>query len=538
MAVNPQDPRYSQYLNTKRKLWHPFREQEIPLIFDESVDMEFGTGAVKITPAHDKFDFQLANRHNLPHQSVFNEKGYVKPSYGVFSGLKRFEARERIKWALASLGLFRQVKSHDMIIPICSRSRDVVEYMKKPQWFINCSGMANKAYDAVNTGSLRIIPEGFEQNWFRWLKEHRNWCISRQLWWGHRIPIYRYMVNHIEHWVAASSEEEARFKLQKFDSRLSHVPLEQDQDVLDTWFSSALLPFSVNGWPEEDVRDMQAYPLSLMETGHDILLFWVARMVMLGQELTGKLPFKEVLLHGIICDAHGRKMSKSLGNAIQPEHIINGISLDGLLKETEKAFNSGMISFDEFKRSTDAQRKQFPMGIPDCGIDVLRFTLCNHNIKTHFINFDVSECEANGHFFNKIWQATKYSLRAVSLSQIKSVDLEDHDLSKMDLWILSKLSQAVQAITANMNNYDFHLATTALRKFFYNNFCDIYLETTKPNIKRGRTAADGHCVTLLNCLYIGLQYLSPFAPHLSTELHKYLEEVPQFKVRFGHIFNC
>lgn len=534
VAVHPDDPRYKKYLGTKRKLWHPFREQPIPLIFDKQVDINFGTGAVKITPAHDKFDLELANRHGLSYHSVINDKGYILPNYGIFSGLKRFEARERVKWAIASLGLFRHSRSHRMAVPVCSRSKDVVEYMKKPQWYLRTKDMAKRAADAVRSGELRIVPGTYENMWFRYLDQNRDWCISRQLWWGHRIPVYRYLVNQIEHWVAAESLEHARAKITKLNPSLANVKLERDPDVLDTWFSSALLPFSVHGWPDDTTQLKNSYPLSLMETGHDILFFWVARMAMMGLELTGKLPFKEVLLHGIICDAQGRKMSKSLGNVILPEFVTKGATLDVLIKDTERAHKSGLISMQECQRSVEGQKKQFPNGIPECGIDALRFTLLSHNIKSHFIHFDVNECLANKLFFNKIWQATKFTMKAVALVNVSgSVNVNTLELTDIDRWILSKLGHMVTAFESGMETYNYHLATSAAKKFFHNNFCDVYLETTKNNIREKAAPAEGHCATLLTCLNVGLLYMSSFTPFLAMELQKYLIEVPPFNVSCG-----
>lgn len=531
VAVHPDDPRYHKYLGTHRKLWHPFREQAIPLVFDKQVDMNFGTGAVKITPAHDKFDSDLATRHGLTYRNVINDKGYVLPNYGIFSGLKRFEARERVKWAIASLGLFRETKPHKMIVPICSRSRDVIEYLKKPQWYLRTKKMAAKASEAVRQGDLRIVPATYEAEWFRYLDNNRDWCVSRQLWWGHRIPLYRYDINQIEHWVAAESIEHARMKVAKLHPKLRNVKLERDQDVLDTWFSSALLPFSVHGWPVDMILQKNNYPLSMMETGHDILYFWVARMVMLGMELTGRLPFKEVLLHGIICDAHGRKMSKSLGNVVLPEYVIKGATLDDLVKDTQKAHKSGLISFNECEKSIDGQKKQFPNGIPECGIDALRFTLLSHNIKSHFIHFDVSECVANKLFFNKIWQATKYTLKAMAFVNVSTLNVNTLELSDIDKWILSKLGHMVTSVESGMETYNYHLVTAVLKKFLYSNFCDVYLETTKGNIREKSPAAQGHCVTLLTCLHVAMLYMSTFTPFLATELQKYIIEVPQFNVR-------
>lgn len=329
VAVHPNDPRYTQFRAQQSFLMHPFRNEPIPLVFDTDVDPSFGSGAVKITPAHDKFDYTLAKRHALASVTVITETGIIGDNFGPFSGLKRFEARDRMKVELSAMGLYRGCRAHKMTLPICSRSKDVIEYLLKPQWFVRCKEMGTNAIKAVREKQLSIYPEHFENDWFRWLGDVHDWCISRQVWWGHRIPAYKCTNGQASVWVAANDVAEAGQKAIKLlKSELNEISIEQDADVLDTWFSSALLPFSAFGWPAESSGFKDCFPLSVMCTGHDILFFWVARMVMLSQQLTRQIPFKDVVLHGILCDAHGRKMSKSLGNVIYPEHVIGGISLE------------------------------------------------------------------------------------------------------------------------------------------------------------------------------------------------------------------
>uniref|UniRef100_A0A182WBP2 valine--tRNA ligase n=1 Tax=Anopheles minimus TaxID=112268 RepID=A0A182WBP2_9DIPT len=533
VAVHPEDGRYSHLRNKVTFLWHPVRKEEIPLIFDSAVDRAFGTGAVKITPAHDRFDFEIARRHHLATVEVMDERGIVQKHFGQFTGLPRYEAREKVMNYLTKLSLVRGVKPHTMLLPLCSRSKDVVELLLRPQWFIRCQEMAQRALTAVrDEGSLAIVPKTFEREWFRWLENCHDWCISRQVWWGHRIPAYvaRYETTK-ELWIAARSMNEAREKCAKL---LPNVPqdtisIEQDHDVLDTWFSSALLPFSSTGWPEK--LSAELYPLQLMETGHDILFFWVARMVMLGQELTGQLPFGKILLHGIICDEFGRKMSKSLGNVIKPEHVIQGITLDKLQAEAEASHRQGILSKQELSKSVAGQRKMFPKGIPECGIDALRFTLCSSNVKTHFIHFNVQEAYTNKLFFNKIWQATRYTLGCTERFGTLKDPLQTMELRKavdqltlMDRWILSRLGNTVQQCRDAFENYNFHLATAALKTFFYSNFCDVYLETTKINMKPecATNAAALHCAVLKYCLTVGLLQMEPFTPYLAQELLQHL----------------
>ncbi|XP_058840167.1 valine--tRNA ligase [Topomyia yanbarensis] len=530
VAVNPADGRYSHMRNRRTMLWHPIRGEEIPLIFDESVDPEFGTGAVKITPAHDRYDYDIARKHQLPLIEVINSKGMIRENLGSFSELPRYEARLKMMEVLAKQSLLREIKPHSMILPICSRSKDVIEFLLRPQWFIRCREMACRAMESVECGQLQIIPNSFEKEWFRWLENCHDWCISRQLWWGHQIPAYEVKSAGNACWVAARSLEEAQH-LARERYGFKDFQVAQDTDVLDTWFSSSLLPFSSLGWPEDSKDFKRFYPLDIMETGHDIMFFWVARMVMLGQQLTGQLPFKKILLHGIICDEYGRKMSKSLGNVIKPEHVINGITLEQLNKEIEALHQQGTLSASEMKKSLSGQKKMFPNGIPECGTDALRFTLCSSNVKNYFINFNIQECLTNKLFFNKIWQATRYTLGCVKRFNPTETQFTKECLSEMDRWILSRLGNTITVFDKSLETYNFHLAAAAWKTFFYSNFCDVYLETTKVHMtpEHASTAAN-HCRVLQYCLSLGLYHLEVFTPYLVAELRPHL---PPVDLRFN-----
>nr|XP_023015445.1 valine--tRNA ligase-like [Leptinotarsa decemlineata] len=496
-------------------------------------------GAVKITPGHDHADFDAGKRHSLPVLQVIDESGRLTVSCGQFQGLRRFEARKIVLAELGRLGLLRGSHDHQMILPICSRSKDVIELLARPQWFINCSDMAARALDDVEKGRLTIVPSRFEKTWHGWLENIRDWCISRQLWWGHQIPAYSCQVRNEPEkkvWVAAKNQQEAcRKASRKLDAGEDDVVATQDEDVLDTWFSSALQPFSSFGWPEATEDLSKHYPLSMMETGHDILFFWVARMVMLGTQLTGRLPFDKVLLHGIVCDAHGRKMSKSVGNVVAPEDVIRGITLEGMEKISKASFTAGVLSDDELNRAIQGQRKMFPEGIPECGSDALRFTLLSHNIKNHFINFDVTECYTNKLFCNKIWQATKFTrlwFTNVSNEQ-KLSEVQVKHLGLMDKWILSRLTFMVDTVNRGLENFDFYVATTALKNFLYYEFCDVYLETTKRGLRNAKEpGAVSHCWTLCTSLDTSLRALAPFMPVLSHHLHHHLPEFPGRGKRF------
>ncbi|XP_030765856.1 valine--tRNA ligase-like [Sitophilus oryzae] len=533
VAVNPTDSRYTKFIG--KQLYHPFRNTFIPVIADDFVDPEFGTGAVKITPSHDHTDFEVGKRHKLKSLEIIDSRGSLNDLCKEFEGLQRFKARDVIIDELTNRQLYRGRKDHNMKIPICSRSKDVIEFLLKPQWFVKCSTMAENALNDVKSGNLVIEPENFEKMWFHWLENIRDWCISRQLWWGHRIPAYHCAKMGSESrekiWVAAKNEQEAKIKTSKILScPETEIDCEQDDDVLDTWFSSGLQPLAVLGWLENKEFFKKHYPISLMETGHDILFFWVARMVMLGTQLTGTLPFNKILLHGIICDAHGRKMSKTLGNVIAPEDVINGASLQELKSNLGQSYSSGILTQAEFDIALQGQRKMFPNGIPKCGADALRFTLLSHNIKNHFINFEISECHTNKLFCNKIWQATKFAILwcdKVSDCQGEKFLEKDDDFDRlplMDKWILSRLSYLIETTNRALESHDFYVATARIKDFFYYEFCDIYLESIKTDFKDqpDSTASKNHCQILLTCLDLGLRILAPFMPVVSQHLHRHL----------------
>ncbi|KAH8343186.1 hypothetical protein KR059_006280 [Drosophila kikkawai] len=526
VAVHPLDPRYSKYRNREEvKLKHPFRDDTIPLIFDIAVDQEFGTGAVKITPAHDKFDFEVATRHKLAPRQVFTETGLVTETHPEFKDKPRFEARELIVNKLEEMELLREVRAHSMQLPVCSRSKDIIEYMIQPQWFLKCKDLAQDALSELHSGRLQIHPPSFETEWERWLQDSRDWCISRQLWWGHQVPAYQVTdsANGTSHWVAALTEEDARRKAKQLVGSDQFI-LTRDPDVLDTWFSSSLLPFSVAGWPDESYKER--YPLDLMQTGHDILFFWVARMMMMGLKLTGEAPFQRILLNGIVCDAQGRKMSKSLGNIVAPQQVVQGASLESLKAGLEQSCEAGIIKPEELKTSTAGLMKMFPKGIQECGTDALRFTLMSHNIKSHFISFDVNACYTNKLFLNKIWQAMRFTMGSAKGLGVSLKDFETLNgvsLGVWDRWILGRLAETLSIVSDSFTNYNFHVATAALKTFFYQNLCDTYLETTKTAISNREDSAYIHVGTLTACLSWGLQAMSPFTPFVASEL---LQHVP------------
>ncbi|KAG5326644.1 SYVM2 protein, partial [Pseudoatta argentina] len=515
--------------------WSPALRSTISDIEVEDFIVNGKTRAVKITPAHDRLDYNIAKRHDLPVICVIDEGGNMTDACKEFKVVPRFITRKRLMDQLSVRGLVKGVEdNHRMTLPLCSRTHDVIEYLPKEQWFLRCTAMAKRAYEAVANDELKIYPNEdgiYEKMWYNWLENHkyRDWCVSRQLWWGHRIPAYSIIhgngkdndndifsdSNNTTSWIIARSEEEAHSLAQ--EKYGNTVNLRQDPDVLDTWFSSTVVPFATLGWPENTEDMARHYPLTLMETGHDILMFWVARMVMLSLELTQRLPFKEVLLHGVLCDGNGKKMSKSSGNVISPENIINGCTFEELNEQARRSHAAGILSAEELRRTLRVNTKTYSMGIPDCGADALRLSLCARNIKNHTISFDVDDCRTSKYFCNKIWQASKYVLLMTKEDQQRHENVEKESLNDLDRWILSRLSWMVEIVNNAFAERNFHKAITAIRQFLYYEFCDFYVEGTKFGFRSGNSA--GHSNTLAKCLEVSLRILAPVTPYLSDDLY-------------------
>uniref|UniRef100_A0A8C7IUQ7 Valine--tRNA ligase, mitochondrial n=1 Tax=Oncorhynchus kisutch TaxID=8019 RepID=A0A8C7IUQ7_ONCKI len=518
IAVHPEDPRY-QAIHGKQ-CRHPFADRLLPIITDTMVDMELGTGAVKVTPAHDHTDFLLSQRHSLPRLTVIGGDGTMTPLCGQWlEGVKRFDAREQVIDALTEKMLFRGKRDHAMSLPVCSRSGDVIEPLLKKQWFVRCGEMARRAIQAVDEGQLEIIPHFYTKTWSSWLSNISDWCISRQLWWGHQIPAYRVTLSDStdtqeELWVWGRSEEEARERAAgKYGVTADTITLTQDPDVLDTWFSSGLFPFAMLGWPQQTSDLRQFYPNTILETGSDLIFFWVARMVMLGTELTGQLPFKQVLLHSLVRDKHGRKMSKSLGNVIDPLDVISGISLERLQEKVEE----GNLDPRESMVAMEAQRKDFPKGIPECGTDALRFALCSYKAQGEDISLSVSQVLSCRHFCNKMWQTVRFTLGypAAPLNELTS------PLDSMDQWVCSRLYSTVLQCEQGFERYELHSVTAALHSFWLHSLCDIYLECIKPVLSQDSGSQREKQVVravLYHCVSVSLALLSPFMPFLTEEL--------------------
>ncbi|GAA0142995.1 aminoacyl-tRNA synthetase [Lithospermum erythrorhizon] len=529
IAIHPEDQRYS-HLHGKFAL-HPFNGRKLPIVCDPIlVDMNFGTGAVKITPAHDPNDFEVGKRHNLEFINILTDDGKINSNGGPdFEGMPRFRARVAITEALQKKGLYRGATNNEMRLGVCSRSNDVVEPLIKPQWYVNCKDIAKQALDAVmdeENKKIEIIPKQYSAEWERWLKNIRDWCISRQLWWGHRVPAWyvtleddklKELGSFNNQWVVARSQEDADEEANRIFGG-KKFQLSQDPDVLDTWFSSGLFPFSVLGWPD-NTEDLKAfYPGAVLETGHDILFFWVARMVMLGMKLAGDVPFKKVYLHPMIRDAHGRKMSKSLGNVIDPLEVINGVTLQGL----HKRLDEGNLDPNEMNTAKEGQVKDFPNGIPECGADALRFALVSYTAQSDKINLDILRVVGYRQWCNKLWNAIRFAMSKLGDDFIPSTNIVSNEMPLSCQWILSVLNKAISKTVDSLELYEFADATTAIHHWWQYQLCDVFIEIIKPyfvgsnpSLESARRSAQD---TLWVCLDNGLRLLHPFMPYVTEEL--------------------
>ncbi|XP_062952883.1 valine--tRNA ligase, mitochondrial isoform X2 [Cynocephalus volans] len=526
VAVHPEDSRYTHLHG--HWLRHPLTGQLLPLITDSAVQPHVGTGAVKVTPAHSPADAEMGARHGLSPLSVIAEDGTMTSLCGDWlQGLHRFVAREKIMSALRERGLFRGLREHPMVLRLCSRSGDVVEYLLRSQWFVRCREMGDRAAKAVESGALELSPSFHQKNWQHWFSHIGDWCISRQLWWGHQIPAYLVTEGHAkgdreECWVVGRSEAEAREVAAELTGRPeAELALDRDPDVLDTWFSSALFPFSALGWPQKTPDLARFYPLSLLETGNDLLLFWVGRMVMLGTQLTGQLPFSKVLLHSMVRDRQGRKMSKSLGNVLDPRDIISGVEL----QELQAKLRDGSLDPTELAIAAAAQKKDFPHGIPECGTDALRFTLCSHGVLGGDLHLSVSEVLSCRHFCNKIWNALRFILKVLGEKFVPQPAEELSPSCPMDAWILSRLALAAWECERGFLTRELSLVTHALHHFWLHSLCDVYLEAVKPVLSRSPCPSEPSQV-LFSCADLGLRLLAPLMPFLAEELWQRLPQRP------------
>lgn len=471
IAVNPNDDRYKHLIGKTCVV--PFVNREIPIVADDYVDMEYGTGVVKITPAHDPNDFEVGLRHNLPKINILNDDGTINENGGKFKGLDRYDARKQIIKELEQMGLFVKEQPISHAVGTHERCGHVVEPLIKSQWFVKMEELAKPALDAYYNKELRFIPDRFSKIYTHWLENIKDWCISRQLWWGHRIPAY---------YCEKCGHIEVSRDIPSACSKCSHTSLKQDEDTLDTWFSSALWPFSTLGWPEKTEDLEYFYPTNVLVTGYDIIFFWVVRMVFSGIEQMGKLPFKDVLIHGLVRDSEGRKMSKSLGNGIDPLEVI------------EKY-----------------------------GADALRLMLISGNSAGNDLRFYFEKIEANRNFLNKIWNATRFILMNIEDEDLSNVTLDD--LTDADKWILSKCNTLAKEVTQNLESYDLGVALSKIYDFMWDEYCDWYIEMVKPRLynKDDKTRKVA-LYTLKTVLINGLKMLHPFAPFVTEEIFTSIQD--------------
>ena len=471
IAVHPDDERYKDLVGKMVLL--PIVNKEIPIVADSYVDKEFGTGAVKITPAHDPNDFEVGKRHNLEEINILNDDGTINENGGKFAGMDRYEARKAIVKELEEEGYLVRIEAHEHNVGTHDRCHTTVEPMVKKQWFVKMSEMAKPAIEAVKNGDLRFVPGHFDRTYLHWLENIRDWCISRQLWWGHRIPAY---------YCDECGEIVVAKEMPSVCPKCGCTHFTQDEDTLDTWFSSALWPFSTLGWPEKTEDLDYFYPTNVLVTGYDIIFFWVIRMVFSGYEQTGKCPFSDVLIHGLVRDEQGRKMSKSLGNGIDPLEIIG-----------------------------------------QYGADALRLTLVTGNAPGNDMRYSEKKIIASRNFANKVWNASRFMLMNIEKADLSNVSLSD--LTPADKWILSKANSLVKEVTDNMEKYDFGVAVAKLNDFIWEEFCDWYIEMVKPRLYNEEdTTKAAALFTLKKVLTISLKLLHPYMPFITEEIFCSLQD--------------
>ncbi len=507
IAVHPDDERYSDLIGKFVDL--PLCDRQIPVIADEYVDPEFGTGCVKITPAHDFNDYEVGKRHDLEVINILTDEAAINENApDPYQGLDRFEARKKVVADMEALGLLEKIDAHKLKVPRGDRSGVIIEPYLTHQWYVAIQSLADPAIKAVEDGDIEFVPKNWENTYFAWMRNIQDWCISRQLWWGHRIPAWYDEEGNV---YVGKTEEEARSK----NGLADDLPLRQDEDVLDTWFSSALWTFSTLGWPDDREFFDRFHPTDVLVTGFDIIFFWVARMIMMTLKFTGEIPFKKVYITGLVKDEHGDKMSKSKGNILDPIDLIDGIGLEELLEKR----TADMMQPQLKAKIEQLTRDSYPDGITGYGTDALRYTFYSLASTGRDIKFDLGRTEGYRNFCNKIWNAARYVMMNAEDKKLGAADSSQQSIA--DKWIISRFEQTAKSIEESMENYRFDLASQTLHEFIWNEYCDWYVELSKPVLwdeENNPEAAQATRYVLLSILEKSLRLLHPFMPFITEEI--------------------